>query len=44
MEIKSEVGVKLSRSNLHRCLQRNGISNLEDIEEYKKINKGTKDK
>ena len=29
---------KLSRSNLHRCLQRNGISNLEDIEEYKKIN------
>ena len=30
---------KLSRSNLHRCLQRNGISNLEDMEEYKKINK-----
>ena len=25
----------LSRSNLHRCLQRHGLSNLKDMEEYK---------
>jgi hypothetical protein len=26
---------KLSRSNLHRCLQRHGLSNLKDIDAYK---------
>lgn len=29
---------KLSRSNLHRCLQRNGLSKLEDMEEYNNDN------